>query len=246
MHVWKTIVFELKSLRLYWFPILTMTIVVPLSYFLIVVLSSGSSTQNLLITLPGFMVISVFSVLVLPLAQKINNMFSDDVIELIASLPISLKSLILAYIGTYTMLSLPLITVPVIVLVFYLQRGVNMILLVFGLTTLWYLALALSILLGLTVRNKLKLDPLLSILLLTVIILTPAFYPISNVTGLFRSIVLVNPLTHIVLILRASVGVYSGIPLTISFTYLALLLTIVTMVLVVKVRNIALNIIEKR
>ncbi len=243
-RIWKTMVFELKSLRLYWFPILTMTVIVPFSYLLVIVFSSGFSVQKLSIILPGFMVVSIFSILVLPLAQRISNMFSDDIIELLASLPVSMREIVLAYAGTYTMLSLPLMIGPAIILA--LSEKLNVMVLVVGLFMLWCLALNVSFLLGLIVRNKLKLDPLLSITLLAVIMLTPAFYSINNVTGLLKLIILANPLTHVVLVIRASIGVSEGVPLAISLIYLSLIIVVLTTALLLKIRVTTLNIIEKR
>lgn len=89
-NVWRTMIFELKSLRLFWFPITTMTVLVPLSYLSIVLLSTGFDSENLSLVLPGFTVVSTFLTLVLPLAQRVSNMFEDDVIELLASLPLGM------------------------------------------------------------------------------------------------------------------------------------------------------------
>ncbi len=244
-RIWETVVFEFKSLRLYWFPIVTMTVIVPFSYLLIAVLSSGSSQQSFLITLSGFSVISVFLVLVLPLAQRVSNMFSDDVVELLASLPISIRELVIAYILTYTLLSIPLV-VGLTVLFILNSAYLNVGLLLLGILGLWCLASTTGIVLGFTVRNKLKLDPLLSILLLVVIVITPAFYPIKNTIGPFKILILANPLTHVVSIIRASIGINEETPLMASIIYLVLMFAVFVLVIVNILRNVTLSIIERK
>ncbi|MEM0028991.1 MAG: hypothetical protein QW348_04815 [Ignisphaera sp.] len=141
-------------------------------------------------------------------------MFEDDVIELLASLPLGMGEMLLAYIGTYTALSMPVIIEFIIVITLSLGR-VDGVLLASGLFTLWCIALEISILLGLTIKNKLKLDPLLSLILLATVVFTPAFYSINSLENPFRAAVLVNPLTHVVLIIRASMGIDEGVsPIT--------------------------------
>ena len=244
-RVWRATIFELRSLRLYWFPITTMTIIVPFSYLLIVLLSTGFNAENLSIVLPGFVSVSVFLTLVLPMAQRISNMFEDDVVELIASLPLGMGELIWAYIGAYTLLSAPAIIGSTTIIALSIGK-VDGVYLAVGLSMLWCLAIETGILLGLSIRNKLKLDPLLSLLLLATIMLTPAFYSTNSLENPFRAAILANPLTHIVLLIRASIGIYEGVDPTTSLTYLGVAQATLATVLLPKIRNISLNIVEKR
>jgi len=98
--------------RLYWPYILIINILLPFSYLMIVLFSTYGSQEAVKIALTGFPVISSFSILIYTIGHRIGNLFEDEVLELVVSLPIGFQELILSII-----LSLPAVLASIIGLI---------------------------------------------------------------------------------------------------------------------------------
>lgn len=242
--VLRGVAFELASLRLYWPHVLTMSVLVPLSYLAIALFSAYDSPRTLPIALTGFVVISSFATLVFPLAHRVSSMFDDQIIELVASLPIGPRALIASYVLAYTLLSAPATLISLAVL--GATSGIaEPLALVAGLLLTYAISTLLGILIGLLVRNKLKLDPILSTLLFLVVVLTPAFYAPESASGMYQ-LLLLNPLTHVLFLMRVGVGMGAPLPVADSLAYLAGTAALTALLAAWRLSGGVLVIVEKR
>ncbi|MGC9103867.1 MAG: hypothetical protein ACP5JF_03630 [Candidatus Methanodesulfokora sp.] len=242
-NVLKGALFELVSMRLYWPYLLIINILLPFSYFMIVLLSAYNSPGVLQRTLIGFLVISSFSILIYTIAHRIGNLFEDDILELAASLPITFHELILSYILSYVLYSLPITLILIITLAITTSIP-RPLLMMAGLLFMYTIDILSGVIIGLLVRNIRKLDPLLQVLVFLAVILTPAFYEIPSDIYI---ILLMNPLTHVIVLLKASINIVTTIPLTLSLIYLMILVSLsVIFVLLYFGKKPLFTIIEKK
>jgi ABC-type polysaccharide/polyol phosphate export permease len=235
--------FELKMVRLYWPYILIINILLPFSYLMIVLFSTYGSQEAVKIALTGFLVISSFSILIYTIGHRIGNLFEDEVLELVASLPIGFQELILSIILSYVILSLPAVLASIIGLI--AVAGITRpLLMVTGLLFMYAVSIISGVITGLSVRNVRKLDPLLQVLVFLAIIFTPAFYEIPD--NIYVIPLAANPLTHVVVLLRASIGIASTITPIISLTYLIVIMSLSIVFILHFMRRPLFTIIEKK
>ncbi|MEM4481970.1 MAG: ABC transporter permease [Desulfurococcaceae archaeon] len=241
----KSILFNLKMYRLYWTSLVTVTVLLPLTYMAVVVLSSGGSAESFLVGLTGYVVMACFSTLVYPVAVTVANTFEEQVLELHASLPISLRELFASYIVSQLLFSIPPVALGVALLL-VAAGGLNWIYVFLSLLISALLFPNIAVLLGLTVRNRYRLEPLLTLLIILLAIATPLYYTLKGIYQPWRTVMLFNPFTHIVCLLRLSVGFQEGVPVSYSLAYLISLTLLLTAVTLYKTRQGALMVLEKR
>ncbi|MEM1732789.1 MAG: ABC transporter permease [Desulfurococcaceae archaeon] len=242
-ELFKTMCFNIRSLRLYWLNVLTTSLLIPLSYLIIVILLSPDSPNHIIMALTGFIVISEFSTLVLPVALLVGGIFDENVVELYASLPTGFSEIILSYVLTYLVFSIPVLFGFLLVISKYTAM-VNWPYLLIGLVYLLTLCSLIGIWLGLYIKNRLILEPLLSLMLIAVIVFTPAYYRLTNVSGPLRLITLVNPVTHVVNLLRTGVNMCEGIETSFSILYLTLIVMVISISIVLRLNRGLTNFLE--
>lgn len=241
----KSVAFTLKTYRLFWTILVTVTVLLPFTYLVVVVMFSGGNPESLVIGLTGFLVMTLFSTLVYPTAISVANMFEEQALELYATLPISLRALLasnvisqLIFSSVPTALGIAMLTLTASsVSGVYIALGLLYSITIFSLTAL---------ILGLGIRNRYKLDPVLTFLMMIVVIATPLYYRLSGTIPLLRAALITNPVTHIVCLLRLGIGLNEGIPVEVSILYLTILSFALFTLTWYKTRGGVLTVIEKR
>lgn len=241
----KSTLFTLKMYRLYWTSVLTVTVILPLTYMAILVLSSGGSSESLVVGLTGYLVMVCFSSLVYPVALIVANTFEEQVLELHASLPISLTALFASYVVSQLIFSAPAITLGIVAL-YAVVGSFNWPYIILCLFISLTLFPHLAILLGLTVKSRYKLEPVLTSLITLVVVATPLYYRLTSIYEPWRSALLLNPITHVISLLRLGTGIHEGIPTIYSIVYLGSLTLLLSTITLYKIRHGGLTALEKR
>lgn len=241
----KSVSFMLKTYRLFWTTLVTVTVILPFTYLAVIVMFSGGDPESLVIGLTGFLVMTSFSTLVYPTAILVANMFEEQALELYATLPISLRALLASNVISQLIFS----SMPLILGTIALVLASNSVLgayIVLGLLYSTAIFSFTALILGLSIRSRYKLDPVLTFLMMIVVIATPLYYRLSGVAKSLRAVLVVNPVTHIVCLLRLGIGLNEGVPVEVSISYLTVFLLVLFALTWYKTRGGVLTVIEKR
>lgn len=241
----KSTVFTLKMYRLYWANMLSVMLVLPLTYLAVVTLFSGGSPESLLIGLTGFTVMVCFTTMVYPVALQVANMFEEQVLEIYASLPVSLRELLVSTVISQLVFSAPAIAVSLVALK-ALATTVDTVYVVVSVVLSLLFFSALAVALGLVFKSRYKLDSLLTVLMMLLVVATPLYYKLGSVEGYLKIALLVNPVTHMVCLLREGVGVSEGVSPWVSAAYLVVASITLVVLVFYKTRVGVLTVLERR
>ena len=241
----KSTLFALKTYRLYWPNLISICVLMPITYLVVIFATVPGDIEALKAVLVGYIVMTGFNTLFYMSALYIANTFEEQVLESYVLLPVPFWEVILSTILAQVLVSIPPLVVGLIML-FLVSSTINILLLVAGLAVIPVIYNSLGVLLGAKVRNMIKLNPLLVALMMITIIATPVYYRLLYVSEPYRTLLLLNPLTHVVVVLRASVGVYEGFPVEFSLLYSALISALLLFLTWWKLRGGAFTVLEKR
>jgi len=243
--LFKSTTFTLKMYRLYWPYLVSISIMMPITYLIIVLAVSQGNLEALRVALTGYIVITGFNILLYMLTTLIANTFEEQVLESYSLLPVPFWEIIVSQILTQALIGAIPLAVGLIILR-CVSSNIDISLLITGLVLEFTIYTPLAILLGVSVRSRIRLDPLLVFLMMLVIIATPAYYRLLYVSEPYKTLLLVNPLTHIVLVLRSAVKISEGFPLIFSILYTTLFSTILCVLVWYKLRGGVFTVLEKR
>jgi len=243
--LFKSTTFTLKMYRLYWPYLLSISIMMPVTYLIIILAISQGDLEALRVALTGYITITGFNILLYMLATLIANTFEEQVLESYALLPVSFWEIVISQILAQALIGIIPLAVGLVVLK-CISSNINIPLLITGLTLEFAIYTPLAILLGISVRNRIRLDPLLVFLMMFIVIATPSYYRLLYIGDIYKTLLLINPLTHVVLVLRSAVGVYEGFPLVFSIIYSILFSTLLCVLVLYKLRGGAFTVLEKR
>lgn len=240
----KSTIFNLKTYRLYWMNILSVTVILPLTYLAVVIFFAGGSMESIKLGLTGFVTMTCFTTIVYPLSLLIANIFEEQVLELHASLPVSIRELLVSNVLAQIIFATPPILIGIIALALICK--LNILYVMSSMLLAMTIFSSMALLLGISIKNRFKLEPILTLLMLLVVIATPLYYGLSTVNNFFKTILLLNPVTHIVCLLRLGVGLYEDVPPEISYLYLVLIVISLVSFLLYKTRGGLITLLERR
>lgn len=210
---------ELKGLRLYSQQIFVSTILVPLSYLILIILNSDVTGKELAYLVTGFGIASVVGSFFMLLTYRVSNLFQPQVFELYSTLPLKIKEAVSSLFFTYTLLIVPQLLVSVIAGMYYTGE-IHLLFLPLALFITLVEIGVLSIALGITIRNPYKVQAVTSILPWIVILFSPAYYRSESF------LLMINPVTHVLNLFRYSFGIESSVSIEISLVISLLILGI--------------------
>lgn len=199
------IIFELKGMRFYRLQLLVSLFVMPLAFVVVLLAGKNLSSDNVTFVLSGFIVTSMVGSFLGTLALRVSNMMMPDILELYATFSLSRREMVTGMSVTYGLLALPQILVAGTITAFTapaFQPGLFIFAILIGMFSL----AAISVWLGLLVRNYYQAMGLFPLLNWIVVLLSSAYYDPSNMSTAFQWILLVNPVTHYLNLLRSSLG----------------------------------------
>ncbi len=240
----KLTAFALKMFRLYW-SFLVVVFLFPITYMVVVLAMMGGTPEAMKVALTGYVIIMGYSILFSMPAMLIVEMFEEQVLETLALLPVPFWEIMASQLLALALAGAASISVGIVGL-WYVSGSLDLVLLLVGFALVFAIYTPLAVLAGITIRSRVKLQSILSFLNLLVVIATPAFYRLQYVGDPYRTLLLVNPLTHVVAVLRAAVGIPEGVPKTLSIAYVASTSLALSVLIWYKIRRGIFTVIERR
>ncbi|MGB9833261.1 MAG: hypothetical protein ACPLPP_07140 [Caldisericum exile] len=232
------VVIELKSLRIYWLQLFVVLFLLPFSYLFIMFLSSGGNiNKNEVVSLLiGYMVVTLVSSFVNMLSLRITNTKQPEVLELYSTYSMTFPQIIVSQCITYTLLTLPLVIVVSLYAIISLQ-SVNVPLFITGTIIGISVLLLISIFLGLAMNNLFLANGLFQILFVIFVILSPSYFNMQSLNKVLKILLIFNPITHMLNILRTPLKISSGFDIKWSYLYLFVLSILLVMFIARRIKN---------
>lgn len=223
-----------------------MLYLVPLTYLVVVFVMAQGSLEALATGLTGFVVMVGYQYLLQTSASFISNMFEPQIFETYYLMPQSFPEIIASFIAvTVLLISMPPVALCSLALAWTVGI-VDVPVYLAGIVLMYAFFVPLAVLLAVTVKRAMTLSSILSFLMFVVIIASPVFYRLLYVSEPYRALLLLNPLTHIVVVLRSGSGLQEGFPAVSSITLLTLMSSALWVLLWYKLRGGVFTIVEKR
>lgn len=215
------VILEWKGLRLYRTQLFISLFLIPFSYAFILLLSLRPAEGQLSFVLSGLMVASLLGAGSL-VGLRVANLVQPEVLELYATLPIGMGQAALGVVIAYVVLVIPQSVVLLGLSSWWAGRA-NPGMLVAGAVTSVIALFALWTALGLLVRNPFKAQGMFSLIAWALLLFSPIYYEMKDLPFAYRALLLVNPVTHALNVIRPFLGMDMQISYLVSFLYLGTL-----------------------
>jgi|GEM_PF-4084265 len=212
--------FEFRAMRIYWFQLLIAGIVMPLALMVTILLAQSGSGERLPFLLTGFIASSIASTFLNILALRVVNIMQPDVLELYAALGFSRRDMVASFAIFYSMFLLPQ-TIVASVLALHWAGNPGMVAFPVAIVGCALFMGVLAITLGLRVRNYFHAMGIFPCLSWAMIMLSPAYYPMSSLPVALQALMWLNPLTHCLNIAHHYIGCPDNIPVSLSVLLLS-------------------------
>jgi len=209
---------QFKTLRIYFLQLFIAVFVVPFSYAFVVLLSTAAQDMSISYLLSGYVVSTLISTFLGMLALSITNLRQKEVLELYSTYAITFPQVVISICLTYVLIVLPII---VVVLPFVLMHAVSasVLMVLLGIIVSIFFLLCLSVYLGLSLKNLFIANGILQLLSWILILFSPIYYNFETLNSTFKYALLVNPVTHLLNIVRIPLGFAPMISMWISYVY---------------------------
>jgi len=209
---------QFKTLRIYFLQLFIAVFVVPFSYAFVVLLSTAAQDMSISYLLSGYVVSTLISTFLGMLALSITNLRQKEVLELYSTYAITFPQVVISICLTHVLIVLPII---VVVLPFVLMHAVSasVLMVLLGIIVSIFFLLCLSVYLGLSLKNLFIANGILQLLSWILILFSPIYYNFETLNSTFKYALLVNPVTHLLNIVRIPLGFAPMISMWISYVY---------------------------
>lgn len=207
MTFWRlrnVILLELKGMRIYKIFILINLVVLPFSYAFVLLLAGAEQDPSYVLS--GLVVASLVSTFVTLLAHRVSNLVEPHVLELYAVFPVSLALMVVGAVVAYALIVFPQVAIFMGLTIWFAHTGKRAILAVPGMFLCLLFLASLGVFLGTQVRNPFKAQGLFPLLSWILILTAPVYYQVENLPKTYVILILLNPLTHVLNVIRSPLG----------------------------------------
>ena len=216
---------EFKNLRLYKWQVLTSLLILPLSYVFVLLLFGGVREETVSYLISGYMVATLIGSFLGLYAIRICNLMEPEVLELYSTLSVSVSEIATALALSYIILTLPSIIFSVVVSIIF-SKTVNGLLLTLALLISISTILLIGTFLGLLIKNIFIAQGIIPLLSWFFLLFAPVYYSTDNLHPIYTSVLLINPITHCLNLVRSALGFNAIISIFWSFICLTILIVI--------------------
>ena len=216
---------EFKSLRLYKWQVLSSLLILPFSYVFVVLLAGNVHGGNIAYILTGYMVATLIGAFLGLYAMRICNLMQPEVLELYATFQVSVTQTVLSYCFSYMLLSLPIIIMSLAISIHY-AASVNVVLLIAGTLISIAAITLLAMCLGLVIKNMYKAQGIIPMLSWVFLLIAPIYYSTQNLNPVYKAVLLINPVTHCLNLVRVALGFQPVVGILWSFGYLLIFIVV--------------------
>ncbi|WP_237705135.1 hypothetical protein [Thermococcus zilligii] len=183
-------------------------LLMPLALLFMMIMNSNSrNPENVSYLVSGFIIVSLVSSFLGTLTSRVSNVFEPSVLELYATLPPRISTVVIAQFLTYSLLVLPQVLIGLAVIVYYQGAGrINFPLLSLALLITCIELGTLAVTIGAKIGNPYKAMAITGILPWLLVVFSPAYYRSSS-PALY-----LNPVTYLLSCIRSAIGLQSASP----------------------------------
>jgi len=227
---------QFKTLRIYLLQLFLVVFVMPFSYALVVLLSSGTQNVSVSYLLSGYIVSTLISTFLAMLALSITNLRQKEVLELYSTYAVTFPEVIVSVCLTYVLIVLPII-VAVLPFILIHVSSVNYLMFFLAIIISILFLLCFSVYLGLSMKNLFIANGLLQLISWAFILFSPIYYSFQSQSTVFKYVLLINPTTHLLNIIRIPLGFAPVASVWISYMYVSLLIALMLLYISKRVRS---------
>ncbi|WP_242837256.1 ABC transporter permease [Alkaliphilus transvaalensis] len=201
-------------------------------------LNQGFIKDQVGFLLTGFIVTIMIGAFISMLSLRVSNLMEAEVLELYSTIIVNKTQLIIALVLNYLVLSIPQIIIAGILAVVY-STQVNVLKFIFSIILAGIFFASIGVFIGLVIKNKYKASGIVPYINIIFLVITPIYYRLDNMNRYFVYLYSINPIVHILNIMRESIGIKglnSGI--TLSYGYIIILCAFLLKSIYKKVNNI--------
>ncbi len=197
----------------------------PFSYAFIVLLSGTSNGEALTYLLSGYIVSTLISTFINMLGMRITNIRQQEVLELYSTYTITFPQIVISECLTYFLFTLPIILIVFSYILIH-SESANFFLFIIGVIIAILFLLLISVYLGLVMKNLFIANGLFQLLSWVLIIFSPIYYSFQNLNIVYKIILILNPTTHLLNIIRIPLGFSPIVSIGYSYVYILLLIAL--------------------
>jgi len=227
---------QFKTLRIYFLQLFIVVFVMPFSYAFVVLLSAAAENMSISYLLSGYIVSTLISTFLGMLALSITNLRQKEVLELYSTYAITFPQVVISICLTYVLIVLPIIVVVLPFVLMHAVRASHLMVLMGVIVSIFFL-LCLSVYLGLSLKNLFIANGILQLLSWILILFSPIYYNFETLNSTFKYALLVNPVTHLLNIVRIPLGFAPMISMWVSYVYVGLLIILMLFYISKRVRS---------
>jgi ABC-2 type transport system permease protein len=236
MKLFTAISMEIKGLRIYRMQLFISLILIPFSYAFVVLLSSPKSGEGIGFIFSGMIVASLVGSYISLLSMRVSNIMKPSVLELYAALPVNTGCVVVAQMIVYTLFVLPQLILCAAIAAFN-SETIMAGRFIFGIILSIYGVAVLGASIGALIRNPFKAQGIISLISWLLLLVSPTYYSTTDLGIIYKVILLVNPVTHFLNIVRSGLG-YSGLTSYVnSLIYVLIMSVLLTNYLRIKVQR---------
>jgi len=217
---------EFKSLRIYKWQVITYLLILPLSYIFVMLLFGNIQRNDISYLLSGYIIASLIGSFAGLFAIRVCNLMQPEVLELYATFFITIPQILISLSLTYIIISIPGIALSSLLSIKYANFA-NLLIFTGGIIISILAILSLGLFLGLLIKNMFKAQGIIPLLSWGLLLFAPVYYKVQHLNLLYKVILLINPVTHTLNILRISLGFPEIINIRWSFLYLSVLIIVI-------------------
>ena len=237
--IWIQMLIELRSLRINRLSLAITALVLPIAYSGVAILTQPVSSWQISYLLSGSLIASLMSSVFFLTVIRTSNLFQAEVLELHAAFPIRRIHQVLGAWLASSLISLPLAGILFGLCILWAPSPEALPALL-GLILSYAMVIVMATGLGLLVRNPYKAQGILSIVAWLMVLISPMQQDMSQVPTPLRFLLLINPVTHALNMVRPFLGFDAVLHPAISFAFSAAMLLIVTPLLVRAIRRVTI------
>jgi len=220
MRLWNAILMELKGMRVYKVFLFINVVVLPFSYAVVLLLAGAGQDYSYLLS--GLVIASLVGTFVGLVSHRASNLVRPEVLELYAVLPARMELMVAGAVAAYALIALPQVGVLLGLAIGLSQAGREALLAIPG-ACLGSLFLAiLGVFLGTLIRNPFKAQGLFPLISWILLLFAPVYYKAEGLPKAYVMLVLLNPLTHVLNVIRPHLGFPSLVDMRVSIALLVI------------------------
>ncbi len=214
-----TILLEFKNMKFFALQIFMSFIVMPLGILFVLLAQENVDAKTTTYLLSGFIISSLIGSFFATLSLRISNMMMAEILELYATFSLSRWEMVAGMSIAFVLMTLPQIGIAGFIVVMNTSQS-NLISFILSILFSIVGMLLMAVWAGLKVKNYYMAMGLFPFASWILILISPIYYDLQNIPTFLQWLLLANPLSHLLFLIRFGAGFAPPIPLIWSIIFL--------------------------